>query len=224
MIWGAYMNKNKNLYKVIIAASLVVVAVIVSKSNVYAKDICESNYGGGETCYLNKSFSIEKEVRLEGDDSWEDKVHIDLTDKDEKDKYIEFRIRVKNLSSDERDIDFDNMKMEDNLPDELERIGGSGLTEYWDDFEPGETKEFKIRVELDEDILDDDDDFSDCATNKAKLYWDGDFEGSSDASVCWSNEEVSELPKTGASTGLSLLGLALISTGALITKSKKSFN
>ncbi|KKS10203.1 MAG: hypothetical protein UU64_C0007G0016 [candidate division WWE3 bacterium GW2011_GWF2_41_45] len=70
------------------------------------------------------------------------------------------------------------MKMSDSLPDEMDRVGGSGLTEYWDDFEPGETKTFIIEAEIDSDEFDRDEAFDKCIVNKAKVYWGDEFEGS----------------------------------------------
>ena len=130
---------------------MVVAALFVVNGPVFAE--CESTYGNGETCYINKRFEIDKDVRIEEDDDWEDKV-MDV----EKGDVVEFRIKIKNRSDDEADS-FDDMKMEDFLPDEMERVGGSGLTEYWDDFEPGETKTFYIEAKVDEDEYDRDQGF-----------------------------------------------------------------
>jgi hypothetical protein len=211
---------TKNTLKVISATAITGILLVLTAKTVYAG--CEPVYGGGEICIYNKRFEIEKEVRLEGDNTWRDKVYIDLTDEDENDKDIEFRIKIKNLSDEETEdeIDFDNMKMKDLLPNELDRIGGTGLTEYWDDFEPGETKEFIIRVELEDDERDREGEFEKCVVNKAEAYWDGEFEGSDTATVCYSNKEVTELPDTGALSTLTLVGFGLITAGALIKKSK----
>lgn len=221
------MLKKQTLNKLIFSFLIVVAGMLSVISPVFADEPdCESNYGGGETCLVNKRFKIEKKVRLEGDDDWQDRVTIDLTDDDENDKEIEFRIRIKNLSDDVADLSFDDMKMEDKLPGVFDKIGGSGLTEYFNDFEPGETREFTIRVKLEDDELDRDGDFEKCAVNKASVYWGDEFEGSDTAIVCWSNEEkdLKELPKTGSVTGLSILGFALLTAGTVIKKGKKSLS
>lgn len=203
------MNKTyiKNLIRTFVISA---VLMSFSLSNVYA-----DQYGGVE--YINKRFTIEKKVRIQGDDSWKDKV----TDVKEGD-VIEFRIKIKNKSDDEAD-DFDNMKMEDFLPDELIRIGGSGLTEYWDNFESGETKTFEIEAKIDSDEFDRDDNFEKCVVNEAEVNWDGEFEGSDTATVCYGDEEPTELPKTGSeSIYFGLAGLASIVTGLVIKKRKIS--
>lgn len=198
---------NKTLYKYSV---IVVMLALVMGVSVYADDPkCEEQNYGGETCIVNKRFKIEKEVRLEGDSDWDDEVTIDLNDDDEVDKYIEFRITIENLTDEVEDLDFDEMKMKDSLPDELYRIGGEGLTEYWDNFEPGEEKKFNIKVRIDADELDRDGEFEKCVVNKAEVFWDDEFEGADTATVCWENINVKELPKTGASTAG--LGYASIS-------------
>lgn len=189
---------------------------------------CESTYGGGETCIYNKRFSIEKKViQLDDDDDWDDWEDIakDSDDWEDKvtgvaeDEFVVFKIVVENLSDEELD-EFDDMKMIDDLPDELEKIGGSGLTEYWDDFEPGEKKTFYIAAEVNEDEYDRDEDFSDCAVNTASVEWDGEFEGEDTAKVCYDEEidEVEELPSTGSNEVVVALGFSLIVAGLVIKR------
>ena len=230
------MKNNKSFLANLILSFVAVTAVAALFSQkVLADDDadCEENYGGGETCIVNKRFKIEKWVRLEGEKKdksckeWDDEVTIDLTDNDEKDKYVEFCIRIKNMSDDYGDLDFDDMKMKDSLPEELHRIGGDGLTEEWDNFDPGETKEFKIKVRVDEDELDRDGEYEKCVVNKAAVYWDGNKEGSDTATVCWKDydKEIKELPRTGAESALAgVAGLAVASFGLALRKSRTLFN
>ena len=207
------MNKN-TVKNIVIAFILVIVAAAATAGAVYAE--CESTYGNGEICYYNKRFEIDKDVRVEDeDDDWEDKVMNVASD-----DIVEFRIKIKNRSDDDSDkiVDFDDMKMEDFLPDEMERVGGSGLTEYWDDFEPGETKTFYIEAKVDKDEYDRDVDFEKCIVNKAEVTWDGEFEGSDTATVCYGDEEIKELPETGSNEVAALVGAGLIIVGILVRK------
>ena len=216
------MNKNitKNLIAVVSALVLVVIA---GNKAVYAAH-CESTYGGGEDCYYNKRFQIDKDVRritVHKDGStetgeWEEDKVTGVSEKD----IVEFRIKIKNLS-DEEAGSFDDMKMEDFLPDALIREGGSGLTEYWDDFEPGETKTFTIKAKIDSDEFDRDDDFEKCVVNKAEVRWDGNYEGSDTVAVCYGNKEPTELPKTGAVSELAIVGIGLLTAGLLLKLSKR---
>lgn len=203
------MTKSVN-YKLISALVVAGVAGVLSGGTAYAG--CTSNYGGGETCIYNKNFDIEKKVRKEGDDSWKDKV----TGVDE-DEVVEFKIKVKN----EGEVDVDDMKMSDKLPKEMERVGGDGLSEYWDDFEAGETKTFVIKAKV-KDSEYDKDNFEKCVVNKAEVLYDGEDEASDTATVCYSDSEPTELPKTGGSSLLyGVLGLGLTAVGAFAKKLKK---
>jgi len=101
----------------------------------------------------------------------------------------------------------------------MERVGGSGLTEYWDDFEPGETKTFYIEAKVKEEEYDRDVDFEKCVVNKAEVEWDGEFEGSDTATVCYGDEDVTELPETGSNEIVALIGFGLIAAGILVRKS-----
>jgi len=207
------MNKN-TIKSIVIVSLLFIVAAVATTGAVYAE--CESTYGNGEICYYNKRFEIDKDVRVEDeDDDWEDKVMNVASD-----DIVEFRIKIKNRSDDDSDkiVDFDDMKMEDFLPDEMERVGGSGLTEYWDDFEPGETKTFYIEAKVKEDEYDRDVDFEKCVVNKAEVTWDGEFEGSDTATVCYGDEEIKELPETGSNEVAALIGAGLIIVGVLVRK------
>ncbi|MFA6982073.1 MAG: hypothetical protein WC243_03570 [Patescibacteria group bacterium] len=201
---------NKNIALKLIGIVLFVVLAVVSSKSVYAD--CESNYGGGETCVYNKSFKITKQVRLEGNDTWKDKI----TDVEEGD-VIEFKIKIENTG----EVDVDDMKMKDELPDELEKVGGSGLTEEWDDFESDETKTFIIKAKVEDDEFDKEN-FDKCVVNKAEVRYDGEFEGADTATVCYGNGDITELPETGVSTlGLGFTGFGLITVGSLIKRSKR---
>ena len=196
------MNK-KTMKNLILSVATV---AFLSNGKVYA-----DQYGGGEV--KNKSFRIEKEVRIKHEGDFEDKL---VLDDDEWNEIIEFRIEIKNVG----EVETDDMKMEDFLPEEMYRVGGNGLTEYWEDFEPGETKTFYIDARIDEDEFDRDN-FDTCVVNKAELRYDGDFEGADTATVCYGDIEITELPETGIGTTMLPLGLGLIAVGALVKKSRK---
>lgn len=209
------MNKTKTAKNLIgLSVAVVLFTVLGSIDKVYAD--CESNYGGGENCVYNKRFEIDKDVRIEGDSEWEE----DKVTGVKRSDTIEFRIKIKNRS-DEGAGSFDDMKMEDFLPDELIRAGGTGLSEYWDDFDAGETKTFILKAKIDSDEFDRDDNFEKCVVNKAEVRWDGKFEGSDTATVCYGNGEPTELPKTGAVSELAIVGLALLTAGILVKTTKR---
>jgi len=203
------MTKRSVNHKLIGAILVAGVAGVISTGKAYAD--CKSNYGGGETCILNKRFDIEKKVRKDGDDTWKDKV----TNVKEN-EVVEFKIKVKN----EGEVKVNDMEMIDKLPKEMEKVGGSGLTESWDDFDPGDTKTFIIRAVV-KDSEFDRDNFEKCVVNKAEVEYKGDEEASDTATVCFNNKGVTELPKTGGNSMLyGVLGLGLASLGVVSKKIK----
>lgn len=203
--------------------------MVAGFSPVVLADDCEGNYGGGDVCIINKSFKIRKWVRLEGDSEWKDEVAIDLNDRDERNKKIEFRVEVWNLVSSEdmdvEDMEFDNMKMKDKWPDALKYLEESkhDLTEEWDNFKPGDKKTFYYTAKIESDEKNKAGIFSKCVINKAELYYDGHYEGSDDAVVCWKKshtDEIKELPKTGSSPLVGIAGFGLIAVGAYFNKQR----
>jgi LPXTG-motif cell wall-anchored protein len=223
-------NITLNVNKMLIALAFIVVTAVVA-SQISLADDCEGDYGGGDTCIVNKSFKIRKWVRLEGDSEWKDEVDIDLSDKEERNKKIEFRVEVWNLVSsddiDVTDMDFDDMKMKDIWPHALKYLEESknDLTERWDDFKPGDKKSFYFKAKIQSDEKNKAGIFSKCVINKAELYYGDHYEGSDDAVVCWKKthtDEIKELPKTGVSPVFGLAGLGLITAGLLVKKHKKS--
>jgi len=181
--------------------------ILIAISMVYSTvPVFADTYGGGET---EKSIKIVKEVRLEGDSTYKDKVFIDLTDNNEKTKEIYFRITITNTGD-----ALDNLKMEDFLPSELDKIAGN-LTEEWANLDSGEVKTFIIKASLKASEVKEDKDYEKCVVNKAELRQDGDFMGSDTATVCYGNTP-KELPETGFLPMSGFAGLGMLSLGKLL--------
>lgn len=206
------MNKVFKINIILFVTLLLgVLTIALLPSKVFAS--CESDGAYGQKCVYNKTFELTKKVRIEGDSTWKDKV-IDVKE----DEVIEFRIKVENIG----EVAVDDMKLKDFLPDELKRIGGDGLTEDWDDFKVGETKKFVIKARIKASEFDRDDNFEKCVVNKAEVRYDGTLEGSDTATVCYGDEDITELPETGASGTEAMTILGLASTGfGLMLKRKK---
>jgi len=197
------MKKNK--INLIVGSLALLTVLTLSTRNAFADQYGEEEY--------NTKFKIVKEVRIAGDTEWKDKV----TDV-RKDDVVEFRIRIKNTSDDNADST-DDMEMRDYLPEEMEKVGGSGLTEEWDDFDPDDQKEFIILAKVKSGEYDRNVEFEKCIVNKAELRWDGDFQGSDTATVCYGNIQPSELPKTGSFSTLALAGVGSLLAGIVGKKS-----
>jgi len=196
------MRKNK--IKLIGSLITLGLFVFLSIGTVYAGQYGEEEY--------NLRFKITKEVRIQGDSEWKDKV----TDVKEG-EVVEFRIKIRNRS-DGPAAATDDMKMEDFLPEEMTKVGGNGLTEEWDNFDPKDEKVFIIQAKVDSDEYDRDVEFEKCVVNKAELRWDGEFQGADTATVCYGNVQPSELPKTGALSTMGLSGLVLLVSGLISKK------
>ena len=104
------MKKNK--IKLIGSLITLGLFVFLSTGTAYAGQYGEEEY--------NLRFKITKEVRIQGDTEWKDKV----TDVREG-EVVEFRIKIRNKSDDPADAT-DDMKMEDFLPEEMTKVGGNG--------------------------------------------------------------------------------------------------
>ena len=196
------MRKNK--IKLIGSLITLGLFVFLSTGTAYAGQYGEEEY--------NLRFKITKEVRIQGDSEWKDKV----TDVKEG-EVVEFRIKIRNRSDGPADAT-DDMKMEDFLPEEMTKVGGNGLTEEWDNFDPKDEKVFIIQAKVDSDEYDRDVEFEKCVVNKAELRWDGEFQGADTATVCYGNVQPSELPKTGALSTMGLSGLVLLVSGLISKK------
>jgi len=205
---------NKLVKKLIVIVTPIAVSLLVAgfmgNTKVYAS--CEPNYGGGETCIYNKSIKITKDVKVIEDNGSDYKDKVTGVKKTET---VEFRITVKNVG----EVEVDNMKMTDKLPSELDRVGGDGLTEYFDNFKPGETKEFKIKATINSDEFDREN-FDKCVVNKAELHFGDKFEGADTATVCYSKGTVTELPGTGPDLGIAtgIAGFGLTVLGFLVKR------
>jgi len=197
----------------ILMASAIAAFVLTLNSQTARAEECTSDGAYSETCIFNKNFSLEKKVRVKdsNDDGWEDKI-VDVPEG----RIIEFRIKVKNTG----EVDVDDMKMEDILPDELEKTGGDGLTEYWENFDVDETKTFIIEARIRSTEFDRTDNFENCVVNKAKVFYSDDLEGSDTATVCYGESKITELPKAGATATeiMSIVGFASTGVGIFINR------
>ncbi len=193
---------KQTLKNIIMALPLFVVVSTLLAGDVYATE----EYGEP----VEHSFRVRKEVRIKDEGSYEDKL---ILDDDEHDAVIEFRIRITNTGDEE----VDHMKMEDYLPSEMYRVGGSGLTEYWDDFEAGETKTFHLEAKIKSSEFDDTN-FDKCVVNKAEARYDGDYVGSDTATVCYVDNAIQELPETGLLDVALPLGLSVMAFGYVLRR------
>lgn len=169
-------------------------------------------YGGGDN---EITLQIVKEVKLDGDPSYKDKVFVDLTKDDQRNKNIVFKVTIKNKGD-----KVENLKMEDFLPSALEKVSGN-LTEEWSSLDKDEVKTFEISAKIKSSEIIADKDYEKCVVNKAELRRDGNFSGSDVATLCYGNKPITSLPSTGIVPVVGMLGLGLVTLGQLIKSNKK---
>lgn len=143
----------KNL---ILSLIITLIAVFTFVPQVIAKEICTTQYGGGQKCENideDADISIDKEIYNIDDRQFED--HIDASDYVFKaSETIEFRIEIKNKG----DVTYKKVELTDTLPDFVkfkDFTGGKDgkhengkLTWEFDNFKKGESKTVKFTVSV----------------------------------------------------------------------------
>lgn len=197
--------KNNNKIKYSLISTLVLTILFGLNTHAFA-----SAYGGGGG-NNDVSLQIIKQVKLDGDSNFKDKVYIDLTDQNEKSKDIVFKITITNKGD-----KIDNLKYEDFLPSALNKISGD-LTQDVGSLNTDETKTYEIKTSLKDDEVNRDIEFEKCVVNKVELRQDGDYEDNDVATVCFGNiKNPTQLPKTGFMPMTGFAGIGLISLGKFI--------
>ena len=157
----------------------------------FASTVCTPNYGGGETCTETNTekIRIEKDVSFKKNEDFSDRIK-----GAEANETVYFRITVKN----EGNTDFENLKVEDDLPKYLKTTEDT----EWTIKELASGKEwsevFKVEVVDDNDLPDSDA----CVVNEARVKESNKTVDEDTAVVCIEAPTkvlgVKELPVTGA--------------------------
>lgn len=221
---------TKNVFGIVLAG---VIASFAISAPVSAKEICFTQYGGGETCIEENEdakISVDKKVS-EKDGDYENHLKSSQHKFSAGDK-IYFRIEVTNKG----DVDLRDVKLEDNLPDFVEfdkeidgdaDVNGSKITFHLGSLDKGESKTVKFRAKVvDEDELPVDDKV--CLTNIARAEGEREDNGDEEKDTDYSNfcidlgdvlgETPTQLPKAGTPLNLAIAGFASIISGAVYRK------
>lgn len=165
---------------------------------------CSGSYGS--SC-SDSGYDLTKRVSFNGGDSKQKVTGIKKGDT------FKYTFKVENKTNETK-----TLKLVDNLPSELERVGGIGFTE-----EIKLDKNSSIKLEMDVKVKDSEfenkTNFEKCVVNTAHLYKDDVKKESSSATVCYGEGIAKTLPETGANDILALAGLMLASAGIVIRKS-----
>lgn len=221
--------------KIITLAVLASLISVVPANKIFAKEICFTQYGGGETCVNvdeNAKINVDKKVSDENgnfQDHLKSSVH-----KFEAGDKVYFKIEVENNG----DVDLKDVELKDVLPDFLsfgKMIDGdtpskSGKELKWDlgDIKKGESETVKFYADVaDEEDLPKDDKI--CLTNVAKATGKREDNDDKEDDADYSNfcielgdvlgtESPSKLPKAGGDLTLALAGIVSAASGVLIRK------
>ncbi len=222
--------------KIITLSAIAVLAgLVVSNKTVDAKEICFTQYGGGETCVNvdeNAEIDVDKKV-AEKDGDYTDHLKSSVHTFSAGDK-VYFKITVKNKG----DVDLKDVTLRDVLPDFLsfgKMIEGdspskSGSELKWElgDLKKGETETVKFYANVDdeEDLPKDD---KACLTNVAKATGKRTDNNDKEDDADYSNfcielgdvlgeEAPTKLPKAGTGLELALAGIVSAASGLLIKR------
>ena len=142
--------------KLLLSVIAILILTLATTKLVEAKEICTTQYGGGQTCENideDADLSIDKRVYNPDDSKFEN--HIELNDYVfTEGEEVEFQIVVKNTG----DVTYKEVKLTDELPDFVtfkEFTGGKDgdydngiITWKFTDFKKGDSKTFKFKVEV----------------------------------------------------------------------------
>lgn len=226
--------KAKNILTIL---ALAIVANFTFSTKAVAREICFTQYGGGETCVNvdeDAKIDVDKQVS-KNDDNYTDHLKSSTHTFEAGDK-VYFKITVKNKG----DVDLKNVELKDVLPDFLsfgKMINGdtpdkSGSTLKWDlgSLKVGESETIKFYANIDEeeDLPTDD---KVCLTNVAKATGKRVDNNDKEDDADYSNfcielgdvlgETPSKLPKAGNPITVALAGVVSVISGLIIRKKVK---
>ena len=112
------------------------------------------------------------------------------------------------------------LKLIDNLPSEIERVGGIGFTEEVT-INKNDSAKLTMEVKIKDSEFENKKDFEKCVVNTAYLFKDSVKKESSSATVCFGEGTAKNLPSTGPSEVLGVLGASLVGLGYLINRKNR---
>lgn len=223
------------MIKKLILGILIPLGLFINTSSVSARQVCFTQYGGGETCVNvedNSDLDVEKLVSKEDvNDSYKD--HLKSSEHMfNAESYVYFRIRVKNKGQ----VELKDVKVKDVLPnfvkydktltDQSAEVNGNEITYSVGSLKVGEDKVIKVRTKVvkEADLPADD---KICVTNvaEAKGYRKDNDKKESDsdyANFCIDLPAVlgtpTQLPKAGPESTLAFLGALVLSAGVVYNR------
>lgn len=190
--------------KHIIFLNLLLASFVFTSEVAYAD--CTGAYYGSSTC-SDSGFNLTK--RISKNDSSESKEKLTGIKKGETFKYT---FKLDNKTNETK-----TLKLVDNLPFEIERVSGIGFTEEVV-INKNDHVKLVMEVKIKDSEFDNKKDFEKCVVNTAYLFKDSVKKETSSATVCFGEGTSKNLPSTGPSEVLGILGTSLLALGYLINK------
>ncbi|MCA9308284.1 MAG: hypothetical protein R3B92_00350 [Patescibacteria group bacterium] len=210
---GSLIPNEEKIFKMVVSVDHYTSSKALDSSNQacvvadqkFSENVCATaNFSLSSNKENTLNVYVDKHVKLTTSSTWQDKI-FDVA----KNQTFEFRISVKNNS----ESTVENLKIVDTLPDSLERLSGSGLTETIDVLAPGKVKEFIFiaRVKGSEYT----NNIDTCSQNKVAVYKNDENIADADSSVCYRTVAVSTLPTTGpiANMLMGIMGIISVFLG-----------
>lgn len=160
---------------------------------------CSGSYYGSSSC-SDSGYDLTKRVS-KGDNEPKEKIT-----GVRKGDVFKYTFKIENKTDETK-----TLKLVDNLPNELERVGGIGFTEEVT-LEKNSSTKITMDVKVKDSEFENKKDFEKCVVNTAHLYKEDARKETSSATVCYGEGTAKSLPQTGPSEVLGILGI--ISTGA----------
>jgi hypothetical protein len=166
---------------------------------------CSGSYGSS-TC-SDSGFDLTKKVSFKDEEAKQKLTGIKKGD------VFKYTFKIENKTDETK-----TLKLVDNLPAELERVGGIGFTEEVT-LDKKSSVKLVMEVKVKDSEFDNKTNFEKCVVNTAHLYKEDAKKESSSATVCYGEGVAKTLPETGPNDIFALVGLVLASAGIVIRQS-----
>lgn len=188
--------------KKIFLINLIVLSTVFAMT---ANASCSGSYGSS-TC-SDSGFDLTKKVSFKDEEVKQKLTGIKKGD------VFKYTFKVENRTDETK-----TLKLVDNLPAELERVGGIGFTEEVT-LDKNSSVKLVMEVKVKDSEFENKTNFEKCVVNTAKLYKEDALKESSSATVCYGEGVANSLPETGPNDIFAIIGLVLASAGIVIRKS-----
>jgi len=179
---------------------------LIVLSTVFAFNANASGSYGSSTC-SDSGFDLTKKVSFKDEEAKQKLTGIKKGD------VFKYTFKIENKTDETK-----TLKLVDNLPAELERVGGIGFTEEVT-LDKKSSVKLVMEVKVKDSEFDNKTNFEKCVVNTAHLYKEDAKKESSSATVCYGEGVAKTLPETGPNDIFALVGLVLASAGIVIRQS-----